>query len=111
MWIINHWELIFSAIAFLFSLDAERRLYVTTDWSITKTAGDGWIIRNEGWLAEHDIHVDSPHIQWVDYKGSETLKRHESATVIVTKGENSSGNSIFITSRRFLFHHTREIAL
>ena len=51
-WLADNWM---GLTALLLSFDAERRLYLSTDWGVEKTNGDWWILRNNGWLTERDI--------------------------------------------------------
>lgn len=78
-WLADNWM---GLTALLLSLDAERRLYLSTDWGVYKTDGDGWI-----------------------------LQRHESGTVIVAMVETSKSRDIRVSSRRILFRHSRILSL
>ena len=93
-WLADNWM---GLTALLLSFDAERRLYLSTDWGVDKTDGDGWILRNNGAI--------------VEYRGASKLKRHESGTVIVAMVETSKSRDIRVSSRRILFRHSRILSL
>ena len=107
-WIAGNW---IAFVALVLSLDAERRLYFTTDWSLSKTAGDGWMLRNEGWLAERDIRVEPLGGAHVSYRGPRRLRRHESATIVVSMVEASRSRDVRVSSRRLLLRHSLDLSL
>lgn len=107
-WLADNWM---GLTALLLSFDAERRLYLSTDWGVEKTDGDGWILRNNGWLTERDIRVTPTGGAIVEYRGASKLKRHESGTVIVAMVETSKSRDIRVSSRRILFRHSRILSL
>lgn len=107
-WLADNWM---GLTALLLSLDAERRLYLSTDWGVEKTTGDGWILRNNGWLTERDIRVTPTGGAIVEYRGASKLKRHESGTVIVAMVETSKSRDIRVSSRTILFRHSRILSL
>lgn len=78
---------------------------------VEKTDGDGWILRNNGWLTERDIRVTPTGGAIVEYRGASKLKRHESGTVIVAMVETSKSRDIRVSSRRILFRHSRILSL
>jgi hypothetical protein len=84
---------------------------LSTDWGVDKTDGDGWILRNNGWLTERDIRVTPTGGAIVEYRGASKLKRHESGTVIVAMVETSKSRDIRVSSRRILFRHSRILSL
>lgn len=75
-WLADNWM---GLTALLLSFDAERRLYLSTDWGVDKTDGDGWILRNNGWLTERDIRVTPTGGAIVEYRGASKLKRQSPA--------------------------------
>ena len=79
--------------------------------SAEKTTGDGWILRNNGWLTERDIRVTPTGGAIIEYRGASKLKRHESGTVIVAMVETSESRDIRVSSRRILFRHSRILSL
>lgn len=107
-WLESNWM---GLVALLLSLDAERRLYSSVDWTLDKTTGDGWILRNDGWLTEWDIRVEPTGGALVEFCGPSVLRRHESAKVIVTMTEASVSRDVRVTSRRLLFPHSRNLSL
>ena len=107
-WLADNWM---GLTALLLSFDAERRLYLSTDWGVEKTNGDWWILRNNGWLTERDIRVTPTGGAIVEYRGDSKLKRHESGTVIVAMVETSKSRDIRVSSRRILFRHSRILPL
>ena len=107
-WLADNWM---GLTALLLSFDAERRLYLSTDRGVEKTDGDGWILRNNGLLAERDIRVTPTGGATVEYRGASKLKRHESGTVIVAMVETSKSRDIRVSSRRILFRHSRILSL
>ncbi|KFI94715.1 hypothetical protein BSCA_0767 [Bifidobacterium scardovii] len=107
-WLADNWM---GLTALLLSADAERRLYLSTDWEVEKTDGDGWILRNDGWLPERGIRVTPVGGAIVEYRGASKLRRHESATIVVSMVESSRSRDIRVSSRRILFRHSRILSL
>lgn len=107
-WLAHNWM---GLIALVLSLDAERRLYLTTDWSVGRTFNDGWLLRNDGWLTERDIRVEPLGGAVVEYRGPRRLRRHESGKIVVSMTEASISRDIRVSSRRFLFRHSRDLSL
>lgn len=98
-------------VALMLSLDAERRLYATVDWSLTGIGADEYLLRNEGWCTEHDVTVHGvPHSE-VRYEPHRSLKRHETMLVRVARTEGNPGRNLRISSRRLLLRHSRTLAL
>lgn len=95
--------------ALLLSFDAERRLYLSTDWGVDKTGGGGGILRDNGWLTERDIRVPPTGGAIVEYRGVSKLKRHESGIVVVAMVETSKSRDIRVSSRRILFRATKPV--
>lgn len=107
-WFAGNWM---GLVALLLSLDAERRLYASVDWSLTETGDGEYLLRNEGWLTERDVMIHGvPHSE-VRHELHRSLKRHETMRVHVARAEGNPGRNLRISSRRFLLRHSRTLAL
>ena len=114
MWnlIAQNWSGITSLIALAFSIDAERRVYSPVEWSLSKATNEGWMLKNEGWLTERDIRIEPKQGVTSQIRGKTTLKRHESAMLIISRTEiGMNVSTICVSSRRLLRRHHRQIAL